>query len=122
MSVMNVGFWLCIVLVPGFLLTGIVFAVLKERGAKFVSGFNTLPEKEQELYDKAWIVRDIRNSSFIWSAIMLVGAILSYFLTGYIAAAAYIIWGIWFFKDVHWDAHKAFKKYLRNDKDGGADR
>lgn len=119
---MNVGFWMCIVLVPGFLLTGIVFALLKERGAKFVSGFNTLSEKEQELYDKSWIVRDIRNSSFIWSAIMLVGAILSYFLTGYIAAAAYIIWGIWFFKDVHWDAYKAFKKYLRNDKDGGADR
>ena len=114
MSVMNVGFWLCIVLVPGFLLTGIVFAVLKERGAKFVSGFNTLPE--------AWIVKDIRNSSFIWSAIMLVGAILSYFFTSYMAVAAYIIWGIWFFKDVHWDAHKAFKKYLRNDKTGGADR
>ncbi|MBS4979638.1 MAG: DUF3784 domain-containing protein, partial [Clostridiales bacterium] len=50
---MNIGFWMCIVLVPGFLLTGIVFALLKERGAKFVSGFNTLPEKEQELYDKA---------------------------------------------------------------------
>ena len=74
---MNVGFWMCIVLVPGFLLTGIVFALLKERGAKFVSGFNTLPKEEQERYDKEYLARDMRNSCFLWTGIMLAGAVLS---------------------------------------------
>lgn len=109
---MNLGFWFCIVLVPFFLLFGILFAVLKDKSAKFVSGFNSLSKEEQKLYDKAYIARDMRNSCFLWSAVMLAGALLSYFLTPYMAIAAYVVWGILFFKDVHFDEHKAFEKYL----------
>lgn len=107
-----VGFWACIVLVLPFGIIGVLFSIFKEKSAKFVSGFNTLLKEEQEMYDKAWIARDIRNSCFIWAAIMLIGAVSSYFLTPYAALGAYIIWLILFFKDVHFDAHKAFEKYL----------
>lgn len=79
---------------------------------EFVAGFNTLSEEEQDLYDKAYISRDIRNQCFTWSAIMLIGAVLSYFVTPYMAILAYIVWLVLFFKDVHWDNHKAFEKYL----------
>ena len=85
---------------------------LKRKAAKFVAGFNTLSEEEQDLYDKAYISRDIRNQCFTWSAIMLIGAVLSYFVTPYMAVLAYIVWLVLFFKDVHWDNHKAFEKYL----------
>ena len=44
--------------------------------------------------------------------IMLVGAVLSYFLTPYMAIPAFIIWLVLFFKEVHFDTHKAFEKYL----------
>ena len=64
------------------------------------------------MYDKAYISRDIRNQCFIWTAVMLAGALLSCFLTPYMAILAYIIWFVLFFKEVHFDNHKAFEKYL----------
>lgn len=109
---MNMGFWMCVILVPNFLLIGLLFAMFKDKCAKFVSGFNSLSEKEQELYDKAAISRDIRNSCFIWTLIMLIGAFGSLFLTPYFAIIAYVVWGVLFFKDVHFDTHRAFDKYL----------
>lgn len=109
---MNLGFWSCGILVLPFLLVGILFAVFKEKSVRFVSGFNSLSEKEQEMYDKAYICRDIRNQCFIWSSIMLIGAVLSYFVTAYMAVPAFIIWLVLFFKEAHFDAHKAFEKYL----------
>ena len=111
---MNVeGFWACIILVPIFASVGFLFAIMKEKSAKFVSGFNFLPKEEQKLYDKAYIARDMRNSCFIWAFVLFIGAILSYTLTPYAVVAAYIIWLILFFKDVHLDAHKAFEKYMK---------
>lgn len=109
---MKIGFVLCIVLVPCFAVLSVIFGIFKEESAKLISGFNTLPKKEQDLYDKAFMARDMRNSFALWSVIMLIGAVCSYFISGYSAIIAYIIWGILFFKDVHLDAHKAFNKYL----------
>ena len=108
----NIGFWLCGVLVIPFVIIGVLFAIFKEKAAKFVSGFNSLPKEEQALYDKAHISRDIKNQCFTWAGIMLVGAVLSYFLTPYMAIPAFIIWLVLFFKEVHFDTHKAFEKYL----------
>lgn len=108
---MNMGFWCCIVLVPGFAATGLWFGIRKEKSARFVSGFNSLPKREQERYDKALLARDMRNTSFLWAGIMLTGALAS-LISPYFAIAAYISWVIVFFKDVHMDPHKAFEKYL----------
>ena len=35
-----------------------------------------------------------------------------YFLTPYMSIPAFIIWLVLFFKEVHFDNHKAFEKYL----------
>ena len=109
---MNIGFWLCGVLVIPFVIIGVLFAIFKEKAAKFVSGFNSLPKEEQALYDKAHVSRDIKNQCFTWAGIMLVGAVLSYFLTPYMAIPAFIIWLVLLFKEVHFDTHKSFEKYL----------
>lgn len=109
---MNIGFWMCGVLIIPFLFIGVLFAIFKEKAAKFVSGFNSFSKEEQALYDKAFISRDIRNQCFTWSAIMFIGAVLSYFVTSYMAIPTFFIWGIMFFKEVHIDTHKAFEKYL----------
>ena len=90
---MNIGFWLCGVLVIPFVIIGVLFAIFKEKAAKFVSGFNSLPKGEQALYDKAHISRDIRNRCFTWTGVMLIGAVLSYFLTPYMA----ILFGSFYF-------------------------
>lgn len=109
---MNIGVYLCGILVIPFMIIGMLFAILKEKAAKFVSGFSSLPKEEQALYDKAYISCDMRNQCFLWSAIMFIGAVLSYFVISYMAVLAFAIWLIVFFKEVHSDAHQAFKKYL----------
>lgn len=108
---MNIGFLSCMILVPIFGVMGTVFAVLKGKSAKLVSGFNSFSKKEQDLYDKDYLARDMRNQCFGWTGIMLIGAITSLLWT-YCAIVAYFVWGFFFFKEVHLDAHKAFRKYL----------
>lgn len=108
--IMNIGFVACLVLAILFLIIGIVFALLKEKGAYFVSGFRTLNHPEK--YDKAYISLDMRNQCFTYALILFLGAILSYFISAIIAIPAYVIWVIVFFKSVHLDAEKAFEKYL----------
>ncbi len=108
---MNIGVYACGILVIPFVLVGLLFALLKEKAAVLVSGFNSLPKKEQTLYDRARISLDIRNQCFVWSAVMLAGALLSCF-TAYMAVPAFIIWLILLFKDFRLDARKAFEKYL----------
>lgn len=109
---MNEGFWMCGVLAIIFAIIGVLFAILKEKAAIFVSGFNSLPKEEQALYDKAYISRDIRNQCLVWTVIMLIGAVMSFFISPYMAIPAFVIWLILFFKEVHFDTRKAFEKYL----------
>ena len=47
-----------------------------------------------------------------WAAVMLAGAAGSRFISGYFAVAAYVVWIVLFFREVHLDARKAFEKYL----------
>ena len=94
---MNIGFWSCIILVIPFVIIGVLFAIFKEKAAKFVSGFNSFSKEEQAMYDKTQISRDIRNQCFIWTVIMLAGATLSCLLTPYMAIPTYIIWLVLFF-------------------------
>ena len=112
---MNIGFHMCIILVPCFLILAVIFAIMKGNAAKLISGFNCMPKAEQDKYDKARIVKDMRNDMLKWSAVMLAGAAGSYIISGYIAIAAYIVWLIMFFKNVHIDEQKAFKKYRLKD-------
>ena len=108
---MNIGVYACGILVIPFAAVGLLFALLKEKAAVLVSGFNSLPKKEQVQYDRARIAQDVRNQCFSWSAIMLAGALLSCF-TAYMAFPAFIIWLVLLFKDFHLNARKAFEKYL----------
>lgn len=109
---MNVGAWTCGVLVIPFAIVGVLFAIYKEKATKFVAGFNSLSEEEQAQYDKPRISRDIRNQCFTWSALMLVGVVLSWLFTAYMAVPVFFIWCVLFFREVHIDPYKAFEKYL----------
>lgn len=108
---MNLGFWSCIILAPCFLLIALFFALGKESAANWLSGFNFFSEEERAKYDRKRMAADARNASFLWGVIMLLGAAASWWLSGYAAIAAYGVWLILFFRDVHWDAEKAYEKY-----------
>ena len=108
---MNVGFAACALVLVILLIVGIAFALLKEKGAMLVSGFNTLSERERAQYDAAAISKDMRNLCFLWAAIMAVGCVLSFLLTPYMAIVAFVVWLALLLKDVRSDAAKAFEKY-----------
>ena len=109
---MNIGFWSCIILVIPFLIIGVLFCDFMEKQQNLFQDLIHFLKKNRALYDKAHISRDIRNQCFMWAIIMLAGALLSCFLTPYIAIPTYIIWLVLFFREVHFDNHKAFEKYL----------
>lgn len=101
----NVGAISCGIFGALFLLLGVVFAALGERGAGFISGFGSLPAEKRKLYDTQ------RNGFFIWTAVFAAGAVLSLLASQYFAVAAFIVWLALFLKDVHFSAEKAFEKY-----------
>ena len=110
---MNVGFITFGISCLLFLFLSLLFTILKGRAAILISGFNTIPKHQRELYDQDRMSRDQRNAFLIWSGIMGIGAILSYFISQYMGVIAFIVWLIMFFKDVHLDEEKAFGKYKK---------
>ena len=108
---MSIATITCIVFACIFLLLAILFALLKEKGAILISGFNSLPKEERIKYNRLRMSEDIRNSLFIWFFIFAIGAVLTEFLSEYFVALAFIVWGVLFFKEVHLDTNKAFEKY-----------
>ena len=107
----NVGAISCGIFGVLFLLLGILFAALGERGVRFISGFGSPPPEKRKLYDTERMWRDQRNGFFIWTAVFAAGAALSLLASQYFAVAAFIVWLALFLKDVHFDAEKAFEKY-----------
>ena len=105
------GFYACIIMVFFFFLMALLFTVGKERAANWLSGFHSLPEEERAKYDRKQMVADTRNDFLLWGIIMLAGALVSLWISGYGAVAAYLIWLVLFFKDVHLDEEKSFGKY-----------
>lgn len=110
---MNIGFITCGILCLLFLLLAFIFSVFKGKSAILISGFNTMPKEKREFYDKEQMSKDQRNACLIWAAIQGIGAILSFCVSQYAAIAAFVIWLVVFFKDVHLDAEKAFRKYKK---------
>lgn len=109
---MNIGFWMCIILVPFFGGMALIFYFGKEHAANLLSGFNAMPEWERMRYDRAWIARDTARDFGIWTGVMAAGALASWLISSHAAIFAYIVWLGLCFKDFHLDARKAYKKYL----------
>ena len=97
---MNIGFWCCIALVPAYLITAILFAVFKGKCAKYITGFNSLPKKEQPLYDQEAMAKDMRNSYLLYALIMLLGAVFSVISQSIFSGGSLSYLGIFLFREV----------------------
>lgn len=102
---------ICVILSGSFLIMGVVFALLKEKGAMLMAGFNMFSKEKRTGYDQRKISKDMRNMCFLWAVIILIGGLLSYFISFYFAIIACVIWVVLFFREVKFDADKAFEKY-----------
>ena len=110
---MNIGVISCLAMSAVFLLLALLFLFMKEKGAALVSGFNTLTKAEQEQYDKRKLSIAQRNMLLFWVVIFFFGALLSWLVTPYLAFAAFAVWLVLFFREVHSDPDKAFAKYKK---------
>ena len=102
---------LCILVGLFFVGMGLLFAILKERAAKLLAGFNDFSAEQRLLYDQKRISADKRNSFFVSAIIAFVSGLLSLFnntpfgIIGFILAFAYQ------FMDFSLTKEKAFDKY-----------
>ena len=113
MSANQILMLLCLVLCGSFGIMAVIFTLLKEKGAVLITGFNEfsgVTKEKREQYDQKRMSRDMRNAFILWSAVLLIGGLLSLF-SFYFGIAAGIIWLILCFKDIKWDTEKAFEKY-----------
>ena len=94
-----------------FLGFGVLFAVLKERSVKLISGFNMLSPEEQAEYDIKTIVRDYVRMFLSWALVMFIGAILSWFFGWIPAVIALAVWVALLIPEMHLSVEKAFGKY-----------
>ena len=86
---MNIGFYMCIGLVPVFWLIAVLMFLLKEKGAILMAGFNALPEHEQKRYDRRRIALDVQKQYGFWGLLFLAGAGLCLLISGYVAILVY---------------------------------
>ena len=110
---MNIGMIVCGVLCILFLIFALVFMLLKERAVMLISGFNTLSKATRDMYDTTRLSLDQRNQFLLWAVIFGIGCLLSYVISQDMAIMAFLVWLVFFFKDVHLYADKAFAKYKK---------
>ncbi len=113
---MNSETVICLLVAGIFLFFAIIFAILKEKVTTLITAFNTMPRHEQEKYNKLKISESYRNSFLIWATCFFVGAVLSYFMGGYIIIPTFAVWLLILLKDYrkkyNGNPQKAFEKYL----------
>lgn len=63
-----------------FGLLALVFAMIKEKGAKFSPEYKKIPKNEIKKYDIKKMSLDIRDEFINWAGILLIGTLLSYFI------------------------------------------
>ena len=117
MNVDGVGFYSCLFLAVFFIGLALLLALLGEKGARLISGFNTLPKAKQALYDQQKLVRDQCRLLVIWAIVLGGGALLSFFISQFFGVAALILWLFLSLKEIHWDANTAFEKYKKSPED-----
>ncbi len=96
-----------------FFIMGLVFAIMKEKACVLISGYNFKSRGEREKYNERRMSTDMRNFLFICSGIFLAGTIATFMLGPICLGLSFVVWLIYFLRDVHIDDEKAFGKYRK---------
>ena len=73
--------------------------------------FRSMSANQRQQYDQKKLVLDMRNRLLLWTAIFVVGGILSQFVwTGFVYPT-FIIWLVLVFKNFSLNPPKAYEKY-----------
>lgn len=96
-----------------FGLLGMIFFIFKEKACVLISGYNLKSKKEREEYDEVSLCKDERNFFSICAIIFFIGAAISIFIGSLSFWISFVVWLVYFFKNVHFDTEKAFAKYKK---------
>lgn len=96
-----------------FFIFGLIFAIMKEKGARLIAGYNFKPKEQSKKYDEKQMSKDMRNTFFIYSLIFLIGTAATYIWGKIWFWISFTIWLIYFLKNFHYDDDKAFGKYRK---------
>jgi hypothetical protein len=107
------GTIICLVFGIFFFCLALLFAYTKAKGARYVSGFSTIPESERKNYDAAALVKDWRNACLVYALIFFITALLDHFISQYFTIAGLVIWLVLYVRNLSFDPDKAFEKYRR---------
>ena len=112
MIILEAIIYSCMAVSAVFWVMAAVFAVLKGKAAILISGFNTMPKEQREKYDREQMRRYMLNTLALWADVSGAGGVLAYlFSSAGIAVISMIAVLILFFREVHLDEEKAFRKY-----------
>ena len=95
-----------------FLGCAILFAVKKEKGADYVTGFNSLTDSQKARYDRAAISRHYLGWTRLIGEIWLLCAALAHWIGWWAFAAGMALTLGLSAREMHIDWEKAFEKYL----------
>lgn len=96
-----------------FLILGLIFAIMKEKGTRLIAGYNFKRKEERKKYDEKQMSKDMRNILFTYSLIFLAGTVATYIWGKIWFWISFIIWLVYFLKNFHIDDEKAFGKYRK---------
>lgn len=96
-----------------FFVIGFIFAVLKEKAAGLIAGYNFKSKEERKKYDERRMTRDLRDTYFIYGANFLVGTVATYFGGPVFFWISFVIFIAHVFKNLHINSEKEFGKYRR---------
>lgn len=96
-----------------FFIMGLIFAVMKEKASSLIAGYNFKSKEERKKYDEKKMSMDMRNFFFICSGIFVIGTVATYIWGANCFWISFIIFIVYFFRDVHIDDEKAFGKYKK---------
>lgn len=110
---MNVWTIICLVGTIIFGLLGAVFAIIKEKSAKFFPGYKTIPKHEIRKYDHLKMGKAMRDEMLNWAGILLLGTILSHLLESIYGIIALVLWVIIILVKLFSDPKKELKKHKK---------
>lgn len=87
-----IAVFICMMMTALLTAHGVVFTILGEKCVWLVKSYRDLPKEKRDQYDAGLVVNGARNGFLLWALWFVLGAVLSYFVTPFLAVAFLGVW------------------------------
>ncbi|CEP45930.1 Domain of uncharacterised function (DUF3784) [[Clostridium] sordellii] len=96
-----------------FFIVAFIFLIFKNKACFLIAGYNCISKEKRKNYDESKLSKDFGTTFFKYALIFLLGSIGCILISNWCFWIAFIIWLIYFLKNVSFD-NKIFDKYKIN--------